>query len=432
MARRVIRTDARRDRAATGLQHGRERNAAFVVADGRRGELERAQDAEASPAERAACVVRERLHAKLEVAERPRLGRSVDAPKQERDASADFERSKRCPHEPGLDATIVELDAAGFDAPDAHVDVRANAPAIRLLFTGRDERRICRRANRTSNEHTEHIWTVARSNPDVRARECSALDACCEAKRLCYSIRMRPLILALISLMSLGCTSGPYAVTVRSARAPTCDAPIAALARSLPYSADYPIRVVRDAPLDGVESDARGRPVVPLQTMGRYRYLGEIESARARSYTSQAFASVLWMPEMHETTAPALRAMCWAQAPLRALTLGVWSVLAPTSWPCFALYDREDEMHVAELKRAAFAMGANTLLMKDQEDELVETRRTHRIVSTGTRSLVAYAFIDTWAAPGVVTLDDDDSARLSQISSRCWALPSAVSIVHRK
>ena len=242
---------------------------------------------------------------------------------------------------------------------------------------------------------------------------------------------MRLLLLSLLALTSLGCTSGPYVVTVRSVRAPTCNAPLAELARSLPYSADYPVRVVRDAPLDGVGTDARGNPIVPLQTMGRYRYLGEVESARGRSYTSQAFASVLWMPEMHETTAPAVRAMCWAQAPLRALTLGIWSVLAPTS-PCFALYDRADDMHVSELKRAAFAMGANTLLMKDEEDELVEARRTHRVVSSGTRSLVAYAFIDTWAAPGVLTLDDDDSARLSQISSRCWTLPSAVSIVHRR
>ncbi|HEY1957926.1 MAG TPA: hypothetical protein VGH28_20035 [Polyangiaceae bacterium] len=234
-----------------------------------------------------------------------------------------------------------------------------------------------------------------------------------------------------LALAASGCASGPYAVTVRSARAPACDASLAALARALPYSDDYPVRVVREAPLDGTHHDARGRLVVPLETMGRYRYLGEIESERASSYVSQAFASVLWMPRMHETTSPALRALCWAQAPLRAATLGAWSVLAPTSWPCFALYDRDDSMHMAELERAAFAMGANTLVVSGREEELAMSSRSHRFVSTGTRALTAYAFIDTWAAPQVVTLDAPVADRLAATAAQCWKLPAATTIVRR-
>jgi len=224
-------------------------------------------------------------------------------------------------------------------------------------------------------------------------------------------------------LCAAGCATGPYAVTVRSARAPECDRAIETLARSLPYAHDYPVRVVRAAPLDGTRRDARGRFVVPLEAMGRYRYLGEIESERARSYVAQAFASVLWMPPMHETTSPALRALCWVQAPLRAVTLGAWSVLAPTSWPCFALYGQGEDMLLAELERAAFAMGANTIVVAGREDELVQTSKTHRIVSTGARALTAYAFIDTWAAPQAVTLDGAAADRLAATQARCRALP---------
>jgi hypothetical protein len=234
---------------------------------------------------------------------------------------------------------------------------------------------------------------------------------------------------AVLALALAGCATGPYAVTVRSARAPACDARIEALARALPYSTDYPVRVVAVATLDGTRRDARGRLVVPLEAMGRYRYLGEIESARASPYPAQAFASVLWMPRMHETTDPALRAFCWAQAPLRALTLGAWSVLAPTSWPCFALYGDDETIHLAELRRAAFAMGANTLLLATRENELVQLRKSRRIVSTGPRALEAYAFIDTWAPPAVVGLDDAAADRLVETAAACWRLPASVRVV---
>lgn len=243
--------------------------------------------------------------------------------------------------------------------------------------------------------------------------------------------RMR-LVATFIGLASglAGCATGPYGVTVRSARTPACDQPVATLAKSLPYEVDYPVRVVRDAPLEGTSLGPRGELVVPTETMGRYRYLGEIESARAKSYPSQAFASIYWMPPMHETTSAGLRALCWIQAPLRAMTLGVWAVLAPTSWPCFALYGRDDGWHVAELQRAGFAMGANVLLLKDRESELVAGRR-RRVTTTGTRALTAYAFIDTWAAPSVVELEDADVDHLSAVATQCWSLDPSVRVVRR-
>ena len=132
------------------------------------------------------------------------------------------------------------------------------------------------------------------------------------------------------------------------------------LAISLPDATDYPVRVLHAAPIDGTWTDATGKLVVPTETLGRYRYLGEVESERERSSVSQAYASILWMPPMHETTGAGLRALCWAQAPLRAVTLGVWAVLAPTSWPCFAIYGNDDTRHVTELQRAAFATGAKS------------------------------------------------------------------------
>jgi len=226
----------------------------------------------------------------------------------------------------------------------------------------------------------------------------------------------------------IGCTSGPYAVTIRSARAPTCDASLESLATSLPHSSEYPVRIVRGRPLDGVTSSGQ----VPLETMGRYRYIGDIESSRARSYPSQVFASLLWMPEMHETTSSGVRALCWAQAPLRALTFGAWAVLSPTSWPCFALYGQDDELHMRELARAAFAMGANTILVKDRETELVLASKSHRIINTGARSIGAYAFIDTWAPPAAIELGDEDAARLSDVAARCWSLPASVKVVPRR
>ena len=240
----------------------------------------------------------------------------------------------------------------------------------------------------------------------------------------------RPLAFFVFVFALAGCTTGPYAVTIRSARAPACDASIAALATSLPWD-DYPVRVVRNTPLDGTSVDADGHFRVPVETMGRYRYLGEIESARATSYPTQVFASLLWMPEMHETTSPVLRALCWAQAPLRAMTLGAWAAIAPTSWPCFALFRNDPSMHLVELKRAAFAMGANTILIKDEESELVMTRKTHRIWNSGVRSMTAFAFIDTWAPSAVVELADEDATRLSAMAARCWTLPPSVRVVTR-
>ena len=237
--------------------------------------------------------------------------------------------------------------------------------------------------------------------------------------------------LVFCSLGLLGCTTGPYTVTVRSARAPACDEPIETLAKTLPYGRQYPVHVVQDQPLAGVVVDASGQASVPLETMGRYRYLGSIESARARSYPSQVLASLYWMPDMHETTDPGLRALCWAQAPLRALTLGAWAMLSPTSWPCFALYGDDDERHLAELTRAAFAMGANTILVKDTEAELIRLHKTQRVVSSGPRSMSAYAFIDTWAAPAAVELDGEAASRLADVAARCWSLPPSVKTVIR-
>lgn len=116
---------------------------------------------------------------------------------------------------------------------------------------------------------------------------------------------------------------------------------------------------------------------------GQFEVLGTIESDYMKGNSLAFLKNFYWTWNYDEGWR---KGLCWPQAPLKAVTLGLWN-LFPWSWPCMASLPGETDRqkdHIAALKRAAVAMGADLVLLTNSGDLSVTTvnARSGAVVGT--------------------------------------------------
>jgi hypothetical protein len=125
---------------------------------------------------------------------------------------------------------------------------------------------------------------------------------------------------------------------------------------------------------EGLELTEEGSKIVVAPGFeNRYQVLGTVESDYSKKINSAILKNLYWTWDYEETWR---KALCWPQAPLKALSLGIW-VLVPTAWPCFAKIPGEEEerqkAHLVQLKKLTAAMGGNLVVLSSSGDLQVTT-----------------------------------------------------------
>lgn len=171
----------------------------------------------------------------------------------------------------------------------------------------------------------------------------------------------------LMVMATSGCASGPFALEVRHAGKldPEKDERVADEAQSLPWDGDYEDIVVTNELPPGVTLE-KG---VLSAASDRFVVLGDVRSHMDDTRQVAFAKSVFWYESMHESHGAGRDVFCKVQTPLRTLTLGIFALVSPTSWPCYVLYTKKlstnAAIHRGELRRAARAMGGNLVLLTE-------------------------------------------------------------------
>lgn len=148
----------------------------------------------------------------------------------------------------------------------------------------------------------------------------------------------------------------------------TADQELADKAEALPWHKDYPVVVVRGTLPPGISIDKDGSIEVDRSATGETEVLGTVSS---EADPSAFIASTIWYADLHPSEGVPRDAFCKAQLPLRVVTLSLWSYLTPFGWVCLAVPrgdDRGFRLHLQELRRAAYAMGGNMVVLIGQTD----------------------------------------------------------------
>jgi len=162
-----------------------------------------------------------------------------------------------------------------------------------------------------------------------------------------------------------GCASGPFALEVRHAGKldPEKDERVAEEAQALPWDGDYEDIVVTNELPPGVTLE-KGALAARSDL---FTILGDVRSHMDDTRQAAFAKSVFWYESMHESHGSGRDVFCKVQTPLRTLTLGIFALVSPTSWPCYVLYTKKlstnAAIHRGELRRAARAMGGNLVIL---------------------------------------------------------------------
>jgi hypothetical protein len=153
----------------------------------------------------------------------------------------------------------------------------------------------------------------------------------------------------------------------------SADEDLADKAEAMPWHKDYPVVVMRGVLPQGVEISENGKISVDRAAAGEIQVLGTVES---EANAGAILQSTAWYVDMHPSEGAARDWFCKVQLPLRLATLTLWSYLTPFGWVCLAA-PRADErgfrLHLQELRRAAYAMGGNLVVLTGRTD-LVSSR----------------------------------------------------------
>jgi hypothetical protein len=221
----------------------------------------------------------------------------------------------------------------------------------------------------------------------------------------CYPPAVRtPALSAILSLLALAsgaCAIPRFEVRVRHLGAVDLDRDAAAAARAadLPWERAYAVEVHQGALPEGLALRGSTLEVSPAQA-GRYAVVASLSSAHATSAMASYAASTWWYVTLHDRHSRGRDAFCKAQLPLRVLTLGIWSLFSPTSWPCQVVYPTDEDenlrVHLQELKRAAASLGANLVVVTRVSDETQLAGSLHGTQSyrVGAVEVHAFAVID--------------------------------------
>jgi hypothetical protein len=176
-------------------------------------------------------------------------------------------------------------------------------------------------------------------------------------------------ILAVVLLVNTACSTVAYKPSINYFGDVDVEKSEAAAekAAELPLDRNYPVRIIEGQIPEGLDSTEGGTKIVVLKGHEtKYQVLGEIESKPKYGAGELTVRKFLWMWDMHPDEG-ALDGYCKWQGPLRAVTVSLWNY-TPFNWPCFfSSYPKQQKdarrIHIRELKRGAYAMGANLVII---------------------------------------------------------------------
>ncbi len=132
--------------------------------------------------------------------------------------------------------------------------------------------------------------------------------------------------------------------------------------------------VFNDLP-DGLSLDRSGEILrISDEFSGRYKIVGAVLIKPKFTPPDLRLRQMLWyVPLDRSRHSAARRVFCAAQAPFRALTLGLWNIV-PLNYPCFASYPKEGNKNLGvqlkNLKKAAARLGGNLVVVAKVENVL--------------------------------------------------------------
>ncbi|MCP4599783.1 MAG: hypothetical protein GY847_04455 [Proteobacteria bacterium] len=134
------------------------------------------------------------------------------------------------------------------------------------------------------------------------------------------------------------------------------------------YDENFPVTVmIRETP-EGISWNENEVVIAP-EYQDKYEVLASIASSRSGDNWSAFARSALFYVNMHEKHGKFRDGYCKVWLPFRVLLGPFWSI-APFQWPCYAWFKDNNEestyLHTQELKRLAFILGGNLVLVKEQ------------------------------------------------------------------
>lgn len=139
------------------------------------------------------------------------------------------------------------------------------------------------------------------------------------------------------------------------------------------YESD--VRVIDGSIPEGITLTEQGSQIsVAKSHQARYRVLGAV-NAKVTWPENYFYRNVYWTTGDYQSTWQ--KALCWPQAPLKLLTLGIWNIV-PISWPCWMIGESRDEaqrtaMLIHGLTIGVSEMGGNLLLITGHGGTTVTT-----------------------------------------------------------
>jgi hypothetical protein len=172
-------------------------------------------------------------------------------------------------------------------------------------------------------------------------------------------------------LLSAGCASIRPAVTVKhfGSLDPERDQRVSAVAYQNVES-EQPgavgVEVVSGSLPPGLDLREGGtKLVVQKEAAGEYQIIGEVEASYTPALKGALLKNVYWTWTNYREGWR--KGLCYPQAPLKALTLGIWTFVVPLAWPCIARAPSEETARQIDLVRAlkfgAQAMGGNLVVV---------------------------------------------------------------------
>jgi hypothetical protein len=215
-----------------------------------------------------------------------------------------------------------------------------------------------------------------------------------------------PLAVALLMCLAIGCATPAFELRIKHMGAydPVKNEASEKRARSLKWDREYQVKVYLNQIPKGFAYKGSVLSVKPAY-QSRFKILAAISSGHAMSAQLSYALSTWWYVTMHDRHSRARDIFCKVQMPLRLLTLGIWSLFSPTSWPCQILYSRSErtnlKLHIQELKRAATAIGANLVIVSRQVNERQVSGGLYSVQSyrVGAARLSGFAVLDRGAKP---------------------------------
>lgn len=199
-------------------------------------------------------------------------------------------------------------------------------------------------------------------------------------------------------LACTACATAPFKVQVMPTGAydPAQTAALSQKAAELPWDKEYDVALFLNQVPEGLSMEG-GKLAVKEGYEDRFEIKGTLRSAFRYNPTAATAMGAFWYVDMHDQHSRSRNLFCKVQMPLRTLTLGIWWLLSPTSWPCWVTYSIRGEtnlrIHSQELKRAATVLDANLVVVAKTRDERTITGNVWSVQSY----TVEYARVEGFA-----------------------------------